>query len=370
MTTFTFITPPALLLLSLVAVFPLLIAPQRNGLMDLFQGDDAQISFFAIMVRFILPILEPGNLSLSVQALHFFAMWMSSWILILVESFRPGPKDPSKTWVYAFGLAIECVGAGVVLPVWCLLNIIYSHQPSGLRGNSSSLHSASIPSLDLKALQWSLIIGAGIPVLVMLVCPVQGPVALLSKETWIIIRIFHPITAGIVHFLLRRSVLIENGSNAASISTSESSESLRRIYRVAFWMSALSHGLIMLAIGAAYMFPLHLDSKIVDALAVRSIWPAPSPWQKWESKLQTSELGIATFLFWDEVVSSLAIILWALTVNKISHQEAKRRHTWQLVIRVVTLVLVAGPGAAAVDLIQENDDEFAQAQVRVDKKKA
>ncbi|WPH01324.1 Hypothetical protein R9X50_00416300 [Acrodontium crateriforme] len=362
-------------LLSYTAVYGTFVTSANNGLWDMMGVDPlhaAQLvsqcdslqkvlptaqalwhGSYELYIKFFTPIGSLDNISLHVEGLHFFAVWMSAWILVYMEAFRKGPLDPAKTFVALSGVLMELIGIGVTMPWWCLINIVFSHATASARSRSSR----AIPAQDLAILPYSLFIGAGVTALFM--NALKPPHA----DPWIIARLYHPAISVIAHRVLR---MLGFGNPTGSSKESTKAEQLLsaqrmdRLYQVAFWLTAIPHITTLAAFASVHFFPEWIPPHVAAALAPELVWPIHSPWFEWGSlRVGSIASGIGIFLFWDEAITGAAILLWALVVNRLGLVKKQLDQTplW-IVCRTLALTVAVGPSAAAVMLIKERDDNL------------
>lgn len=317
---------------------------------------------FSLMVVIFSTILDESNLSIFIAGGHFFGLWMSSWILILLESHRIGPEQRNtytlRNYSYVlWGLLMEFASVAIGLPIWCALSLFHiSFAASAQLQTSASPNNTKVPLEDLELLPWSFAAATGIPTLLMLVCSPKPESLLWSRQTWILIRLFHPLLTALVQGMLRRTSLPPILLPRSHVNENDDELRLRRmnhLYFVAFWIAAGPHILTLSAIFLAYAHPLLLSAHVVTSLSLAAVWPLSFVWQGFVSKITTFDLGISAFLTANEAVSSMAILIWAWNMNKarVHSIEHLRLGPWKVAI----MTLVFGPGAAAVTLIQNRD---------------
>lgn len=339
----------AMPILSYVELSGTLGMAARNGLLPMLRdGTNLDLSdgtLFAVparlcnaMIRFFMPIVSFEHTGLNLQGARFLGIWMSTWLLMSVESMQGNRSDPSKRYIVIFGLLMEWVGVGSVLPAWALINLWYSRGSPATSENSDFIAHPD----DVTASIWSLLIGAVLPTLFMYCCSSSSVNPIFSKQLWIVVRLFHPIVSFLVYSLLRRS------STAPQPSTAQIETARRKLHRmrlVAFWMAALAHLLSLMA--AAYTRLQYTGSQ--DTEGQLTDWPrVVSPWRHWHEKVQSLEESVGIFLLWDEAVTSLAILLWALA----SRATGVKGQAGDAVGKALVLSTVGGPAAAAAAIVR------------------
>lgn len=192
---------------------------------------------------------------------------------------------------------------------------------------------------------WSLVVGAGLPTLFMYCSTSQASNSLFSKQLWIVVRLVHPIISSLVFKLLRKPTATA-GVSVSSAEAAKSERKLRQLNNVAFWMSAVAH---ILSICTAAIIDIQRRSPPANTQRL-SLWPTlVSPWRDWPVKVKSLQEGIGIFLFWDEVVTSAAILLWALAINGFD----EKSRTLYAVGKALVLFIAVGPAAAATTLARK-----------------
>jgi hypothetical protein len=339
-----------------VAIFPILggisasgtlLTSRLNGTLDLLGV--TSILDPRLFARFFTPILDRANVALNLQGVHFLGGWMSAWILILMDSFRepPAAHNLSRKAVALLGVLMELTGVANMMPVWAGLSIYQSYaQPQPL---------GAISSANADALPWALVAGTLIPTLLMRFLPAEdAPGLLLSKSTWIYIRLFHPVLTMAAHRLFK-TLRSEQVPLHSSSSSSSSSSRTKRLYDIAFWTGALPHMLTMGVMAAVQVFPRAFSGRIAAMLAPQMVWPLAAPWPAHITKAQTAQAGIGMFLVWDELIASATILAWALIVNGQTRGSSGAASPVRTLGKAIVQTVLFGPSAAAVSLIRDNE---------------
>lgn len=142
---------------------------------------------------------------------------------------------------------------------------------------------------------------------------------------------------------------------------------LRRVYLFAFAIGAMIH-IATISISLASALSPAIFAPGYSALLRPSRVFAPV---SLFSRVQVSSIGEGGlgFLQWDELVGSMALLLWAAALHRNSLQVDFNWQRWvNLFGKALGLTLVAGPCSAAVALVWERDELiFSQGATR-DKK--
>ena len=337
---------------------------------------------FSIMITVFSAILDVRNTSLFFQGSHFFGLWMASWMLILLDSHermsaRQRPSWQARYSYVAWGLVMEFASVAVGLPAWCVANLVLYSAPEKPADSLVSGRLTSPESVaDLKILSLSFILTTLIPSLLMLACPPSAANALISQQTWILIRLFHPVLLAVVHASLRwiaqPTGSVSRGSSRTSADVATYDLLANWIYSVAFWTAAGPHILLSSAILLTYVAPGLLSVHLFKSLSIGALWPVASIWRSSSSKAETIPLGVSVFMAANEVISTLALGAWAWNKNQSAVQKQPdngANHFSIATSRVLWLAIGFGPGAAAVTLM-ENRNKILRTSVSAgDKKK-
>lgn len=257
------------------------------------------------------------------------------------------------------GILIENVAAAIIIPLWCLLHLVTSPIASARISAASRKTSLLVHPAELRVLPWSVLIGCGIPsVMTLITNAAPRSPAWSSKQSWILIRQFHPLLASIVHLTLSvMSRSAETGFVSAGDRNRNVTRALRRVYSVATYTALLSHGAVFALILVSRTVPLIVSEEYRAYLQPSQIF-APLPfWLKPVPQVESGAIGIQAFLQWDELVSCLTMLVWATALNRDALHSHPRGSSFQsLFWRMVTLTCVGGPATAAISAIRERDE--------------
>ena len=337
-------------LISYTAMSGMGITASRNGLFDRLRHASKQttgsgrqfagrlavpVKICRTMVQFFTSIASFDDYALGLQGLRFISIWMSIWLLINLESTRRGN---SRCAVAGFGLLMEFMGVGVALPWWCLVDLwssdsVFAHTTDAL---------AEPEHMD--SMKWSLLVGAGLPTLFMYLSTSRASQLLFSKEFWIVIRLFHPLISYVVFEILH---VFPRQTQTSSPGTRASTGKLRQGYDIVYWTCASAH---ILSIVCAIAIKLANTRSDVDDQEP-SLWLVTSPWQHTSHKIKNIQEGVRIFLFWNEVTTCLAIVIWAFAINQMASPSQTAGQTLYVLGKTVISWIAIGPTATAVVLL-------------------
>ncbi|TQV92537.1 hypothetical protein IF1G_09055 [Cordyceps javanica] len=291
---------------------------------------------FSIMVSVFSTILDYRNVALFLQGNHFFGLWMSVWILVLLDSFGRFPALKStplrdRFSFVAWGLVMEFVGVAVGLPAWCAVNLQFSPAHEVL-----ALTPAAQSTEDLGLLSLSFLATTGIPSLLMVMLSPKESRFIFSQQTWIVIRLFHPVLLAIGYMLLRRASQGHHRQkhNLHRATVARHAKMINKVYSVAFWIAAGPHlftlGILLLNCLVPRLLPAH----VATHLSLGKLWPVSSIWQGFFAKVDTVTRGVSVFMTANEVISTMAALIWAWTKNRMAAPKHNLDHLRVGAIRI------------------------------------
>ncbi|OAA49207.1 hypothetical protein BBO_02252 [Beauveria brongniartii RCEF 3172] len=333
---------------------------------------------FSVMICVFYAILDPRNLSLFIQGGHFFGLWMAAWILVLLESVpstkgsaNTRPPRPSRQYVI-WGLIMEFMTVALGFPAWCASNL--QQSPAEPHATPAPSSASLLDIAGIKMLPWSLILSTGIPTLLMFICRPDAQVALFSQQTWILIRLFHPLLFAAVHALLstKSQPSSEQKRSRQEDSGTEQARQLNKLYTVAFWIAALPHLGVTSGVLLAKLFPQLLPAPIVASLSVGALWPVASIWSSISVEAESIQQGVALFMTANEIISTVALLLWAWNKGEAAVPKSSRNGQQSLSIgfwKATFLASIFGPGAAAVAQVQHRNAVLQQMTLSAHRKR-
>lgn len=247
---------------------------------------------------------------------------------------------------------------GIALPTWCLLHLLTSTTILHSGGLARRQTTLLVHPLEVGIMPWSILIGCGVPsVMAFLTSPAIQKPMYLSQQFWILLRMIHPLLSAMAQLTL--SAFVFNDSPELSdpkLRNRAVARSLRRIWTAARMVAVATHvGTFTLSLGSLIvpsMFTEHYQSM----LHPRSLFRPDFFWEK-TTKVNSIAAGSLTFLQWDEIVSCSSILVWSFAVNRNALAGETDTSSFLLVaIRTTLWVVMGGPAAAAISLIEERDE--------------
>lgn len=195
---------------------------------------------------------------------------------------------------------MEFASVAVGLPAWCAMNLVL-HSTRNKSGDLSVPGRFTSPEsvADLKIMSLSFILTTSIPSLLMLGCPPSAANGFFSQQTWILIRLFHPVLLAVVHASLRwtaqTTVSVDRGSSRSSADVATHDLLVNWGYFLAFWTAVGSHMLLSSAILLTYITPGLMSAHLLNSPSIRALWPVASIWRSCSSNAETIPLGVSVF---------------------------------------------------------------------------
>lgn len=254
------------------------------------------------------------------------------------------------------GLLMQNLGFGLVVPLWLFLHLAAS---STIKSPTAAALTASNP-LPLLTLPLSTVLAFLLPNLLMSLSPPHrfSPDN-STKQLYVAISQFWPILISTSQIILPVAISATTpGINALSEHDKKvkSLKYLRRCYIFAFASATLSHIVAVSIPLLAYLFPTLYSPSYLSQLQLSNVFVPKSPLPPIQ-RISTFADGVLTFLQWDSLIGSLAVLVWALTLGL----QAQRTRLWafewlESFMKVAALVCVSGPVGAAVVVIWERDE--------------
>lgn len=324
------------------------------------------------LVCFFWPTLDGSSPATTLQSLHFLGQAMSLWTLLYVEALRVGNKyrlvslcvrlsQPCESnsclcSITICGLLMENVAIAIVIPLYCLVHLMTSPTASSATQTSDAVQRRNLlvhPSA-LGILPWSIMIGAGVPTLLMLLSSSTDKSFSRARDLWIILRIYHPLWTFIAHLFL--SIVIPPATAAPPGRDREKqvSRALRHVHNITQYVAVIPHIAVISISLASTIAPQCMAVETRGVFAIGNIFRLSS--LRTSGLVNSVEEGVAIFLSWDEFVGTISILTWALALN-IGGRRGNRQASdiFGTVAKTIMWIAIGGPAAAAVYLIGERD---------------
>ena len=216
----------------------------------------------------------------------------------------------------------------------------------------------------LNTLPWAFAVCYLLPSTLMIL-PISETLTTDLKQ--IFIALWQPFPA-YISILLTVINAVLSPFNSAHKTGRKDLRALRFVYAFAFANTAITHLVTWTISLTTVLAPAILDERFRRELHPSIVFGIPTPWTSPVVQVQSVADGVHAFLRWDYLIGSMAVVLWAGTLNAAAQRVVYGAVGWlRLVVQVVLLAVVAGPVGAAVELVWERDELVMTGMGRVTK---
>ncbi|KAL5320012.1 hypothetical protein ACEPPN_013071 [Leptodophora sp. 'Broadleaf-Isolate-01'] len=284
---------------------------------------------------------------LSMAGILFAGAWASSWILIVLESFRKCNKWRLISFVSIWGIFQFNHSNALITPLWLALQLITS--PSAIRPTTEDI---LIDPIHLLVLPASFVLGYVVPLV-----PVMLPFSLISvelKQTAMGWYQQWPLWIAMCHYIL--ATLLRLTSSSLKFADQKNLLTLyRSVYIFALAFAALSHLPVMVVSFTASIWPSLFNDKYVHLLQPAHLLVPMNPF----SGVKAADLiqGMFWLIQWDYFGGYLAPVVWALVLHRRADSMFRRGSPWGYYLKRASFYfLIAGPIGIAVGMVWERDE--------------
>ena len=272
------------------------------------------------------------------------------------------------------GFIFQNITFAVTVPLWLFEHIITSPVAKSFPGSHAS-SALLVPSLDLKILPLTIVLGYIVPSLLMAL-PTPSMTSSTEHQQYIALWQLFPIWCVIIHTSLRFICNMVGGSSSkdgpqTALGTSYL-RSAKEVYTFIISLCVTTHlPVLVLAILPSSAFPeIWPILRNLSAHSFPSIFIPYLP--TFAHQVPSIAAGVHAFLQWDLYIGFTAMLLWGIFLNRNAKLEAslpsykgldagKAETTWGSLLGKVTLwMLLAGPGGALALLLWERDTVVKQ----------
>ncbi|OKL61251.1 hypothetical protein UA08_03389 [Talaromyces atroroseus] len=355
-------------LFSVFASFAIFTFSKENGVLDLLEGFGKQKTLpsasgsealktsytgieaideiLTVLTLFFAPVVDGSNASLALHSFAFSGAFGSAWILAVLESWRAGSSRKFVSFPSIFGIVAQVMTYAVSAPLFLGLQLLFSDvslQPTA--------RNIAIPTAVVKAIPAVFIVAYILPTYSMLL-PAPGIVTFEQKQTLIALWQLWP---AYVSFLLTLvSILF---SSTSSATPSQLRKSLRATYTFALSYAAISHVAAWSISLATIATPMIFSTEYLHSLHPSQVFGLRNPFTSADFKVDSASEGVHIFLQWDNIIGSLAVLLWAVIANVSAHRKTEGQVGWLcLLFQISTSLALTGPIGTAVRLVWERDE--------------
>ncbi|KAL4912801.1 hypothetical protein BDW62DRAFT_216053 [Aspergillus aurantiobrunneus] len=257
------------------------------------------------LVVFLWPVTDGNSPGLALHTISFVGSVNATWALLVLEGYRKGNARTIVAFPVLFALLGQFLTFAFATSIYVALHLLTISTAS-----SPTRTSLLVPKAVLHTLPVVTIIGFLIPAAILLApaCSASTQLVLAAWQLW-------PACASAVIFLAHTLFTHSSTSNAEDgIDISSPSRtyirSLRLVYAVTFLTTALPHfnswTLPFLSYFASAVLGPNTALGPVNLLEIHSL-PIP---------VQTLAEGVHSFIAWDYLIASLAILVWAGSLHR------------------------------------------------------
>ncbi|KAK0637819.1 Citreoviridin biosynthesis protein D [Lasiodiplodia hormozganensis] len=309
---------------------------------------------FTVLLIFFWPLLDGRHPAGTLHAVHFFGQMGAYWTLMQLEAKREGNKRRIIAYTTLIGLLYQNISVAITIPLWCLLHLFT--LPT--RTNSATLTaSLTLPASEARMLPWAMTLGYVAPSLAMALPSPILTTPLVQQwlaSAWQIFPVWIYLARTVVLPPFFTSRASTPSSPAAAAAASYHAASTTHLF--ALLLAALPHATTLTLSLSSLAFPSLFAPATAAALHPAAVFlPKLSP--AGTTGVGLAE-GVTRFMQWDELVSSVASVVWAGTVylRDTRTKGGKRFGVLGVVVRAVGWSVIGGPAAAAVGLVWARDE--------------
>ncbi|KAL1852238.1 hypothetical protein Plec18167_006052 [Paecilomyces lecythidis] len=322
----------------------------KEPLRTIYSGVEAIDNMLTILGAFFWTVFDGSNPSLTLQAINFSGSFGAAWVLVVVESWRK-----ANSWSIISFSSID--GALAQLATYAFATPLYFSFQSWLSPivEAPSAQAIAVPPVVLNAIPLVFLIAYQVPSLSMIL-PTPDilsydlkQVAVAAWQPW---PIYVSILLTAIYVVLSPFTSKEKANSPVVLR-----RAFRRVYFFAFSLASISYVASVAVSVAATILPVLFTEKYAKALHHSAVFGLTFPWKSSTLRVQSVTEGVHIFLQWDWVIGSVGVLLWAISMYVSAHKKVLGRVGWvSLGLKLVNLALLAGPVAAAVELIWERDE--------------
>lgn len=246
-----------------------------------------------------------------------------------------------------WGLAIQVLGFGIVMPIWCITHLL----------SSSTMATSPQEISSLRRIPLSVSVGYLLPTILMFFP------RLLNNINQNLIALWQPFPLWILgcHFLLGCSPFYLSPrapkSSLRDLKNQEQ-EALQNIYKFGANLARVPHIISLSMLALASLFPSlvkRYTGNPSSEVTFKNAFIAPSPINPID--VESIAHGMHVFLLWDFYIGSAAMLGWGLWLN-FKKGNISGCETWMEGLpRFMWILVTGGVGTVVVNLMRESNCE-------------
>ncbi|KAF4544453.1 Atma protein [Lasiodiplodia theobromae] len=309
---------------------------------------------FTVLLIFFWQLLDGRHPAGSLHAIHFFGQVGAYWTLMQLEAKREGNKRRVIAYTTLIGLLYQNISVAITIPLWSLLHLLTLPK----RTNSAALTaSLTLPASEARMLPWAMALGYIVPSLAMSLPSPALTTPLVQQwlaSAWQVFPLWIYLAQTVILRPFFTSRTPTPSSPAAAATSSYHAASSTHLFALLF--AAIPHATTLTLSLSTLAFPSLFSPTTAAALHPAAVFlPKLSP--AGTTGVSLAE-GTTRLMQWDELVSSVASVVWAATLylRDTRTKGGKRYGVVGVVLRAVGWSVVGGPAAAAVGLVWARDE--------------
>ncbi|KYK61145.1 hypothetical protein DCS_02286 [Drechmeria coniospora] len=310
-----------------------------------------------LLTTFFWPVTDGSRPGLLLHCLAFSGTYCSAWILVTLESWRRGNAASLAAFASIFGIAAQLFTFAFATPLYCVIQLYVS-----VTARKPTAENLAIPHSVLRAMPLAFAAGMLLPSGLML-APESEIFTSDLKQIFIALWQPWPVYVASILFVVHVASPSAPVNDQSPADARASRSSLRFVYAFAFAIAAVPHLVSIVISAATVVAPTMFDLQFLEPLHPLNVFAAaPWPWSNPVVQVETVGEGVQAFLAWDYLIGSTAVLVWTVSLFKSAHRAVYGpAEKTCLALKVMSLVLLAGPVGAAVELMWEREELVLQA---------
>ncbi|CRG91162.1 hypothetical protein PISL3812_08210 [Talaromyces islandicus] len=334
--------------------------PMMPWLSGISQRMDRQNQDFLI---FMWPFVDGTRPDAALVFLNFAGAAGATWMLIVVESTRKAHQDKRLlAYVFPWGYLFFHYSHAMITPLYAVWNLFWSPLE-----DTSRYQDYMINRVETVGLIFSQIVAYLIP-MALFAAPVPDVLSVFQKQT--VVAWYQPwsVWIAVAHFLvtlvIRPWIRQPDPEGSTTVVYRSARSNHRAIYAFAFSLAAIPHVIVLSIALTAMLYPGLYSNRLLGLLSLQNVFIPPSPWS--DTKAPHLVEGCKWLLQWDYITGSTGVLVWVLTryiALQMSTSQDKRASWLGLAGKVLVWTVIAGPTAAAVEILSERDEMVFDAAI-------
>ncbi|KAJ9265780.1 hypothetical protein DTO212C5_6635 [Paecilomyces variotii] len=332
----------------------------KEPLRTIYAGIEAVDSTLTLLGAFFWTVFDGSNPSLTLQAINFSGSLGAAWVLVVLESWRNANSCSIISLSSVDGVLAQLATYAFATPLYFSFQLWLSPIVG-----APSARAIAVPPVILNAIPLVFLVAYQVPSLLMVL---PTPQFLSYDQKQLVVAIWQPWPIYVAVLLTTIYVVLSPfASKEKANSPIVLRRAFRRVYFFAFASASLTYVASVVLSLAASLVPVLFSEKYAAALHHNAVFGLTFPWKSSTLRVQSVTEGVHIFLQWDWLIGSVGVLLWAINMYVSAHKKILGKVGWiSLGVKLVNLALLAGPVAAAVELIWERDELLLDVAIKED----